>query len=90
MLTKIVLAAALAIGTAGAALASNENDGGNETGGYRELGPGGVVTNGVNPVFHRSLRAGASRAYGYSAYGYAPGFAPEHTKHTKHTKHTTK
>jgi hypothetical protein len=46
MLTKIVLAAALAIGTAGAALASNENDGGNETGGYRELGPGGVVTDG--------------------------------------------
>jgi ABC-type sugar transport system substrate-binding protein len=85
MLTKIVLAAALAIGTAGAAMASNENDGGNETGGYRELGPGGVVTNGVNPVFHRSLRAGASRAYGYSAYGYAPGFAPEHTTHTKHT-----
>jgi hypothetical protein len=90
MLTKIVLAAALAIGTAGAALASNENDGGNETGGYRELGPGGVVTDGVNPVYHRSLRAGANRAYGYSAYGYAPGFAPEHTKQTKHTKHTTK
>jgi hypothetical protein len=80
MLTKIVLAAALAIGTAGSALASNENDGGNETGGYRQLGPGGVVTDGVNPVFHRSLRAGAS-----SAYGYVPGFAPGHTKHTKHT-----
>jgi hypothetical protein len=77
MLTKIVLAAALAIGTAGAALASGDNDGGNGTGGYRELGPGGVVTDGVNPVFHRSLRAAAS-----SAYGYAPGFAPEHTKHT--------
>jgi hypothetical protein len=77
MLTKIVLAAALAIGTAGAALASNDNDGGNETGGYRQLGPGGVVTDGVNPVFHRSLRAAAS-----SAYGYAPGFAPKHTKHT--------
>ena len=68
MLTKIVLAAALAIGTVGSALASNENDGGNETGGYRELGPGGVVTDGVNPVFHRSLRAHAS-----NAYGYAPG-----------------
>jgi hypothetical protein len=75
MLTKIALAAAIAIGTAGAALASNENDG--DTGGYRLLGPGGVVTDGVNPVFHRSLRAAAS-----SAYGYAPGFAPEHTKHT--------
>src|SRR6267154_5223991 len=80
MLTKIVLAAAIAIGTAGAALASNENDGGNEAGGFRLLGPGGVVRDGVNPVFHRSLRAGAG-----SAYGYAPGFAPEHTKHTKHT-----
>jgi hypothetical protein len=64
MLTKIALAAALAIGTAGAALASNENDG--NVGGYRLLGPGGVVTDGVNPVFHRSLRAGASKAYGYA------------------------
>jgi hypothetical protein len=72
MLTKIALAAALAVGTAGAALASNENDG--DTGGYRLLGPGGVVTDGVNPVFHRSLRTGAS-----NAYGYAPNFAPKHT-----------
>jgi hypothetical protein len=72
MLTKIALAAALAIGTAGAALASNENDG--DTGGYRLLGPGGVVTDGVNPVFHRSLRAGAG-----NAYGYAPDYAPKHT-----------
>src|SRR5258708_37088895 len=80
MLTKIVLAAALAISTAGAALASNENDGGNETGGFRLLGPGGVVTDGVNPAYHRSLRAGAGHAYGY-----ATGFAPEHTKHTKQT-----
>jgi hypothetical protein len=66
MLTKIALAAALAIGTAGAALASNENDG--DTGGYRLLGPGGVVTDGVNPAYHRSLRAGAD-----NSYGYAPG-----------------
>ena len=78
MLTKIVLAAALAIGTAGAALASNENDGGNETGGYRLLGPGGVVTDGVNPVFHRSLRAGAG-----SAYGYAPASAAKPRDHVK-------
>jgi len=78
MLTKIVLVAALAIGTAGAALASNENDGGNETGGYRVLGPGGVVTDGVNPVFHRSLRAGAS-----NAYGYAPDFASGRRDHVK-------
>jgi hypothetical protein len=70
MLTKIALAAALAIGTVGAALASNEND---ETGGYRQLGPGGVVTDGANPAFHPSMRAGANRAYGY---------APDTFKHT--------
>jgi hypothetical protein len=70
-LTKIALAAALTLGTAFAALAANEND---TSGGYRELGPGGVVTDGVNPVFHRSLRAGAG-----NAYGYAPDFAPKHT-----------
>ena len=70
MLTKIALAAALAIGTAGAALASNENDG--DTGGYRQLGPGGVVTDGVNPVYHRSLRGNAN-----NSYGYAPGTAPK-------------
>ena len=72
MLTKIALAAALTIGSACAALASNENDG--DTGGYRLLGPGGVVTDGVNPTFHRSLRAHAG-----NAYGYAPGSAPKHT-----------
>ena len=64
MLAKLALAAALAIVTAGAALASNENDGGNETGGYRELGPGGVVKDGVNPAYHRTLRTHASNAYG--------------------------
>jgi hypothetical protein len=70
MLTKIVLATALAIGTASVALASSDNmdEGG---GGFRVLGSGGVVTDGVNPVYHRSLRAPGSNAYGY---------APEHTK----------
>jgi hypothetical protein len=72
MLSKIALAAALTIGTAGAALASNENDG--DTGGYRLLGPGGVVSDGVNPVYHRSLRAQASKTYGY-----APGSARNQT-----------
>ena len=62
MLTRIVLATALTIGVASVALAANEND---QTGGYRELGPGGVVTDGVNPVFHRSLRAHGGNAYGY-------------------------
>jgi hypothetical protein len=77
-IAKMVLATALTIGTAFAAQASNENDGGNETGGYRLLGPGGVVTDGVNPVFHRSLRAGAG-----NAYGYAPGSASKRRDHVK-------
>jgi hypothetical protein len=74
MLAKIALATALALATAGSAMASNENDGGNETGGYRLLGAGGVVTDGVNPVYHRSLRAHASstRTHAGNAYGYAP------------------
>ncbi len=78
MLIKIALATALAIATTGAALASNENDG--DTGGYRLLGPGGVVTNGVNPVYHRSLRGRASnaRTRANNAYGYAPGAESNH------------
>jgi hypothetical protein len=38
------------------------------------LGAGGVVTDGVNPVYHRSLRAHASstRTHAGNAYGYAP------------------
>jgi hypothetical protein len=74
MLAKIALATALAIATAGTAMASNENDGGNETGGYRLLGPGGVVTDGVNPAYHRSLRVHTSNAHtrAGSAYGFAP------------------
>lgn len=62
--TKIALAAILVLGTGSLALAS-DNDGGNDTGGYRELGPGGVVTDGVNPAFNRSLRGGAGNAYAY-------------------------
>jgi hypothetical protein len=47
----IALSTAIALGLLGAASvaqASNENDGGNETGGY--VLPGSMV--GVNPVFH--------------------------------------
>ena len=72
MLTKIALVTALTLGTAFAARAANEND---QTGGYRELGPGGVVTDGVNPVFHPSMRGAAG-----NAYGSAPNFAS--AKHT--------
>jgi hypothetical protein len=71
MLTKIALATVLTIGAASAALAANEND---TPGGYRELGPGGFVTDGVNPVYHRSLRAHAG-----NSYGYAPGYTPKNT-----------
>jgi hypothetical protein len=68
---KIALATALVLGAASAALASNENDG--DTGGYRRLGPGGIVTDGVNPVFHPSMRGTAG-----SAYGYAPAASHKH------------
>jgi hypothetical protein len=40
-------------------------------GGYRLLGPGGVVTDGVNPVYHPSLRAKGATS-GASSYDYAP------------------
>jgi hypothetical protein len=69
MLTKIFLATALTIGAASAALASNEN--GDSVGGYWLLGPGGVVTDGVNPVYHPSLRAKGATS-GASSYDYAP------------------
>jgi hypothetical protein len=55
MLTKtnIALAAAIILGSASSVvLAANEND---DKGGYRELGPGGTVGQGVNPVFHPSM-----------------------------------
>jgi hypothetical protein len=77
-IARMVLATALTVGTACTALASNENDGGNETGGYRELGPGGVVTDGVNPAYHRSLRAQPSKAYAY-----VPGSASKRRDHVK-------
>ena len=52
--SRIALVAAIILGTASfAAMAANENA--NETGGYRELGPGGTVGQGVNPVFHPSM-----------------------------------
>lgn len=76
MLTKIALAAALTLGTAFAALAANENDG--DTGGYRRLGPGGVVTDGVNPVFHPSMRGAAAGNSAGNSYGFAPVVPHKH------------
>jgi hypothetical protein len=62
-MSKMALAGALILGTASAALASNENDGGNETGGY--VLPGSME--GVNPVFHSGIfrNTDAARAYGF-------------------------
>jgi hypothetical protein len=88
MLTKIklVLAAALMLGAGSLAQASNENDGGNETGGY--VLPGS--TDGVNPVYHprwfpeygrvtRSYdRANTTIYSGAGAYGFAPLATPHH------------
>ena len=69
MLTKIALATAIVLGTAGAVLASPDAD---SNGGFRLLGPGGVVTDGVNPAYHPSLRGAAGNGGG-NAYGFAPG-----------------
>jgi hypothetical protein len=53
MLTKsiITVAAVVVLGAASAALAADNE----QHGGFRELGAGGAVTDGVNPVDHPSL-----------------------------------
>ncbi len=68
--TKVVLAAALILGAGSLAQAGQDNDGGNETGGY--VLPGN--TDGVNPVYHprwfpgyAADRGNASQSYGYAA-----------------------
>jgi hypothetical protein len=65
MLTKfkLILAATLTLGTGSLAQASNENDGGNETGGYGLRGS----MDGVNPVYHPRWFP----QYGRVAYGHA-------------------
>jgi hypothetical protein len=70
MLTKIALVTALTLGTAYAAFAAPDTD---QKGGYRELGPGGVVTDGINPAYHPSMRGGHGAAG--AAYDFAPGSA---------------
>jgi hypothetical protein len=48
---KLVLAAVLVLGASSLAQASNENDGGNETGGY--VLPGNLRNlDGINPAYH--------------------------------------
>ena len=56
MLTKIALATALAFATIGTAMAAPDTD---PNGGFREEGAGGIVTDGVNPVFHPSMHKSA-------------------------------
>lgn len=75
-MTKIALAAVLTVGAVSFAFAEVDTD---QRGGYRELGPGGVVTDGVNPAYHQSLKGG-------NAYGYAPNYTkPTKTKVKTHT-----
>ena len=50
--TTLALAMALTLGVTSAALAAKDS------GGYRELGPGGTAGSGVNPAEHRSLGGG--------------------------------
>jgi hypothetical protein len=61
--TKIALAAVLVLGAGSLAQASNENDGGNETGGF--VHPPSM--DGVNPAYHPRWfpeYGGVMRAYG--------------------------
>ncbi len=71
----IALSTAIVVGLLGASVAqaSNENDGGNETGGY--VVPGSTV--GVNPAYHPGWfgKMHTDRAGG--AFGFAP--LPSHT-----------
>ena len=61
---KIALAAALAVGAASIAVAQPDTD---PRGGYRELGAGGVVTDGVNPVYHPEIfgNPAVARSFGF-------------------------
>ena len=73
--TLIALSTAIALGLLGAASvaqASNENDGGNETGGF--VVPGSTV--GVNPAYHPGW-FGKGRNAG-DAFGYAPISSHKH------------
>jgi hypothetical protein len=86
--TKVVLAAVLVLGAGSLAQASNDNDGGNGTGGY--VLPGN--TDGVNPVYHprwfpeygHVMRSyDRANKFTYSGAGAAYGYVPPviHRKH---------
>jgi hypothetical protein len=69
--TKLALAAVLIFGAASAVQAASENDGGNETGGFR-VGPMGQHFAGANPAYHRSMRYGYR--YDRGPFAFVPGF----------------
>jgi hypothetical protein len=74
--TLIALSTAIVLGLLGAASvaqASNENDGGNNTGGY--VLPGN--TDGVNPVYHPRW-FGRNTYRGGDSFGYAPEPSHKH------------
>ena len=65
--TKLALAATLALGAVSVAQA-NDNDR-NDRGGYR-VGPLGQSFQGANPAYHPSMRYGDR----YNAYAFVPGY----------------
>ena len=69
--TKLALAAALIFGAASAVQAANENDGGNETGGYH-YGPMGQYFGGGSPFDHHSPRY--TYRYGSGPFAFVPGY----------------
>jgi hypothetical protein len=73
-IAAIALSTAIAFsGAASVAQASNENDGGNETGGYAL--PGSMV--GVNPVYHPGW-FGGHNTRASDVFGYAPVLRHKH------------
>ena len=78
--TKVVLAAALMLGTASAALANDSGE--NDMGGF--VMPGSMV--GVNPALHPGWFPGYAAKHGTAgeAYGYAT--SPQKTHRVTHTQ----
>jgi hypothetical protein len=68
-MTKLALAAALVLGSAFTASASDNDR--NDRGGYR-VGPMGQSFAGANPAYHPSMRHGWR--HGYGAYAFVPGY----------------
>ena len=78
--TKLVLAAALVLGAGSLAQAANENDGGNETGGF--VRPGSM--DGVNPAYHPGWFPGYAAHQGNAGQAYGYVVAPKKTHRVTH------